>query len=228
VVIALAVISVLYGALLAIGQTDVMRLIAYTSISHFGFIVLGIFAMTTTGFAGSTLYMVNHGFTTAALFLIAAMMVNRRGSKRISDFGGWQRITPVLAGSFLVAGLSGLALPGLGAFVAEFLTLVGTFQRYPVPAVIATVGIILAALYILLMYQRMATGPVPESAAGTRDLGAREKWVVAPLIALFLVLGFYPKPALDMINPAVSTTLGYMGVVDPAPVVPVNAEGDAK
>ena len=228
VVIALAVISVLYGALLAIGQTDVMRLIAYTSISHFGFIVLGIFAMTSTGFAGSTLYMVNHGFTTAALFLIAAMMVSRRGSKRISDFGGWQRVTPVLAGSFLVAGLSGLALPGLGAFVAEFLTLVGTFQRYPIPAVIATFGIILAALYILLMYKRMATGPVPESAAGTRDLGSREKWVVAPLIALFLVLGFYPKPALDMINPAVSTTLGYMGVVDPAPIVPVNAEGGAK
>ena len=225
VVIALAVISVLYGALLAIGQTDVMRLIAYTSISHFGFIVLGIFAMTSTGFAGSTLYMVNHGFTTAALFLIAAMMVSRRGSKRISDFGGWQRVTPVLAGSFLVAGLSGLALPGLGAFVAEFLTLVGTFQRYPVPAVIATVGIILAALYILLMYKRMATGPVPESAAGTRDLGSREKWVVAPLIALFLVLGFYPKPALDMINPAVSTTLGLMGVVDPAPIVPSTRKG---
>jgi NADH-quinone oxidoreductase subunit M len=228
VVIALAVISVLYGALLAIGQTDVMRLIAYTSISHFGFIVLGIFAMTSTGFAGSTLYMVNHGFTTAALFLIAAMMVSRRGSKRIADFGGWQRVTPVLAGSFLVAGLSGLALPGLGAFVAEFLTLVGTFQRYPVPAVIATVGIILAALYILLMYKRMATGPVPESAAGTRDLGSREKWVVAPLIALFLVLGFYPKPALDLINPAAATTLGQMGVVDPAPIVPVNAEGGAK
>ena len=95
-------------------------------------------------------------------------------------------------------------------------------------AVIATVGIILAALYILLMYKRMATGPVPDSASGTRDLGSREKWVVAPLIALFLVLGFYPKPALDMINPAVSTTLGYMGVVDPAPIVPVNAEGGAK
>jgi NADH-quinone oxidoreductase subunit M len=223
VVIALAVISVLYGALLAIGQTDIMRLIAYTSISHFGFIVLGIFAMTSTGFAGSTLYMVNHGFTTAALFLTAAMMVSRRGSKRIADFGGWQRVTPVLAGSFLVAGLSGLALPGLGAFVAEFLTLVGTFQRYPVAAVIATVGIILAALYILLTYKRMATGPVPESAAGTLDLGGREKWVVGPLIALFLVLGFYPKPALDLITPAVSTTLGHMGVSDPAPVVPVSA-----
>ena len=98
VVIALAVISVLYGALLAIGQTDVMRLIAYTSISHFGFIVLGIFAMTSTGFAGSTLYMVNHGFTTAALFLIAGHDGQSAGSKRISDFGGWQRVTPVLAG----------------------------------------------------------------------------------------------------------------------------------
>jgi NADH-quinone oxidoreductase subunit M len=137
-------------------------------------------------------------------------------------------VTPVLAGSFLVAGFSGLALPGLGAFVAEFLTLVGTFQRYPVPAVIATIGIILAALYILLMYKRMATGPVPDSATGTRDAGGREKWIIAPLIALFLVLGFYPKPALDLINPAVSTTLGYMGVTDPAPVVPVNAEGSAQ
>ncbi|MEO8829843.1 NADH-quinone oxidoreductase subunit M [Lapillicoccus sp.] len=229
VVIALAVISVLYGALLAIGQTDVMRLIAYTSISHFGFIVLGIFAMTTTGFAGSTLYMVNHGFTTAALFLFAGMLVKRRGSKKIADFGGWQRVTPLLAGAWLVAGLSGLALPGLGAFVAEFLTLVGTFQRYPVPAVLATIGIILAALYILLMYKRMMTGPPPESAAGTSDLSGREKWVVTPLIALFLVLGFYPKPALDIINPAVSVTLKYVGVTDPAPVVPVSvAEGSAK
>jgi NADH-quinone oxidoreductase subunit M len=230
VVIALAVISVLYGALLAIGQTDIMRLIAYTSISHFGFIVLGIFAMTSTGFAGSTLYMVNHGFTTAGLFLAAGMMVSRRGSKRIDDFGGWQKLTPVLAGSFLVAGLSGLALPGLGAFVAEFLTLVGTFQRYPVPAVLATLGIILAALYILVTYKRMAHGPLSESTAGTRDIGAREKWVVGPLIAAFLLLGFYPKPVLDVINPAVSVTLGQMGVSDPAPLVPVPpvAEGGTK
>jgi NADH-quinone oxidoreductase subunit M len=221
VVIVLAVISVLYGALLAIGQTDIMRLISYTSISHFGFIVLGIFAMTTTGGAGATLYMVNHGFTTAALFLFAAMLVNRRGSKRIEDFGGWQRVTPLLAGSFLVAGLSGLALPGLGAFIAEFLTLVGTFQRYQVAAVIATIGIILAALYILLMFKKMMTGPKPDLAEGTPDLGAREKWVVVPLIALFLVLGFYPKPVMDIINPAIRTTLGYVGVTDPASVVTV-------
>ncbi|GAA1892286.1 NADH-quinone oxidoreductase subunit M [Lapillicoccus jejuensis] len=228
VVITLAVISVLYGALLAIGQQDAMRLIAYTSISHFGFIVLGIFAMTTTGGTGATLYMVNHGFTTAALFLVAGMLVSRRGSKRIEDYGGWQRLTPALAGVFLVAGLAGLALPGMGSFLAEITTLIGIFQRYPAPAVIATVGIILAALYILLMYQRMMTGPRPEGLDGTPDLALREKWVVAPIIAIFLVLGFYPKPVTDIVNPAISTTLGYVKVSDPAPVVPGSAEGASK
>jgi NADH-quinone oxidoreductase subunit M len=231
VVLVLAVISILYGALLAIGQTDIMRLIAYTSVSHFGFIVLGIFALTTTGGAGSTLYMLNHGFSTAALFLIGAMLVARRGSKRIPDFGGWQRVTPGLAGVFLVAGLSGLALPGLSSFVSEFLVLVGTFQRYKAVAIISTAGIVLAALYILLMYKRMMTGPRPDlEAAGERvlDITLREKLVVAPLIAAFLVLGFYPKPVLDVLNPAVATTLRYVGVSDPAPAVPTTADGSAK
>jgi NADH-quinone oxidoreductase subunit M len=217
VVLVLAVISILYGALLAIGQTDIMRLIAYTSVSHFGFIVLGIFALTTTGGAGSTLYMLNHGFSTAALFLIGAMLVARRGSKRIPDFGGWQQVTPGLAGVFLVAGLSGLALPGLSSFISEIMVLIGTFQRYPAAAVIATAGIVLAALYILLMYKRMMTGPRPELVTPVRDITRREKFVVAPLIVAFLVLGFYPKPALDMLNPAVSKTLQYVGVTDPAP-----------
>jgi NADH-quinone oxidoreductase subunit M len=226
VVVVLAVISVLYGALLAIGQTDIMRLIAYTSVSHFGFIVLGIFALTTVGGAGSTLYMLNHGFATAALFLIGAMLVARRGSKRIPDFGGWQRVTPGLAGVFLVAGLSGLALPGLASFVSEFLVLLGTFQRYPVAAILGTTGIILAALYILLMYKRMMTGPTPELAEPVPDWNLREKIVVAPLIVAFLFLGFYPKPALDVLNPAVSTTLQFVGVSDPAPTNA--ADGSAK
>ena len=218
VVLALAVISVLYGALLAIGQTDLMRLIAYTSVSHFGFIVLGIFAFTTTGGAGSTLYMLNHGFTTAALFLVGAMLVARRGSKRIPDFGGWQRVTPGLAGVFLVSGLAGLALPGLSPFVSEIMVLVGTFQRYRFPAVVATAGIVLAALYILLMYKRMMTGPKPElEGAAVRDITTREKLVVAPILAVLIVLGFYPKPALDLLNPAVKTTLHHVGVSDPAP-----------
>jgi NADH-quinone oxidoreductase subunit M len=217
VVLALAVISIIYGALLAIGQTDVMRLIAYTSVSHFGFIVLGIFAFTSTGGAGSTLYMLNHGFTTAALFLVAAMLVARRGSKRIPDFGGWQRVTPGLAGVFLFAGLAGLALPGLSPFISEIMVLVGTFERYKLPAVIATTGIILAALYILLMYKRMMTGPKPQLEGPVRDITLREKIVVAPLIAALLVFGFYPKPALDLLNPAVKATLQHVGVTDPAP-----------
>jgi len=229
VVLTLAVVSVLYGALLAIGQTDMMRLIAFTSISHFGFIVLGIFAMTTVGGAGSTLYMVNHAFSTAGLFLIAGFLVSRHGSKRIPDYGGWQRVTPVLAGTFLVAGLSSLALPGLSTFISEFLVLQGTFMRYKAFAVIAALGIVLAALYILLMYQRTMTGPRPEFPEGKtpKDLSSREKWVVAPIIAAFLVLGFFPKPVLDLINPAVESTLQIVGVTDPVPTT-TTASGSAQ
>ena len=227
VVITLAVISVLYGGLLAIGSRDIMRLIAFTSISHFGLIVLGIFAMTSTAGAGSSLYMINHGFATAGLFLIAGFLIARHGSQRIADYGGWQRVTPVLAGTFLVSGLSSLALPGLSSYVSEFLVLTGTFQRYEVAAVIATLGIVLAALYILLMYQRVFTGPRPVFVEGRepRDLGLREKLVVAPIIASFLLLGFYPKPVLDLVNPAVKQTLDLVGVSDPAPT---NASGSAQ
>jgi NADH-quinone oxidoreductase subunit M len=227
VVITLCVIGILYGALLAIGQTDIKRLIAYTSVSHFGFIALGIFAMTSQGQSGSTLYMVNHGFSTAALFLIAGFMISRRGSRLIADYGGVQKVAPMLAGTFLVAGLSSLALPGLSSFVSEFLVLVGTFSRYQTAAVVATGGIILASLYILLMYQRTMTGEPNEHTRSLRDLNIREAWVVAPLIAVILALGFYPKPLLDVINPAVQRTMQQIGQTDPAPVVPA-AEGTSR
>ncbi len=220
VVITLAVVSVIYGALVAIGQRDLKRLIAYTSVSHFGFIVLGVFAFTSTAQSGSVLYMVNHGFSTAALFLVAGMLIARRGSQQIADYGGLQRSTPLLAGAFLVSGLSSLALPGLSSFVSEFLVLVGTFTRYPVAAVVATVGIILASLYILLTYQRMFTGPAREFAAGWRDMNAREAWVVAPLVAVILALGVFPKPVLDVLNPAVGRTMQQTSSQDPAPTVP--------
>ncbi len=203
VIAVFALISIIYGALLAIGQSDLKRLIAYTSISHFGFIVLGIFAMTSYGQSGSALYMVNHGFSTAALFLVAGMLIARRGSSQLDAFGGLQRNTPVLAGAFLLAGLSSLALPGMSSFISEFLVLVGTYTRFPVIAVLATVGIILAALYILIAYQRIFTGPKRDYAASWRDLDRREMWVVAPLVAVILALGFYPKPVLDVLNPAV-------------------------
>jgi len=142
VILVLAVISIIYGAFLAIGAKDIKRLIAYTSISHFGFITMGIFAMTSQGQSGATLYMFNHGFSTAALFLVAGWMISRRGSSTIADFGGLQRVTPVMAGSFFLAGMSSLALPGLSSFLSEFLVLVGTFTRYPVHAIIATFGIV--------------------------------------------------------------------------------------
>src|SRR5580693_3967830 len=201
-VIVLSVIGVLYGAIVAIGQADMKRLIAYTSVSHMGLITLGIFAMTSQGQTGATLYMVNHGFATGALFIIAGFMVARRRSHLISDYGGVQKVAPVLAGTFLVAGLAGLALPGLSTFVSEFLVLVGTFTRYEVAAALATAGIILAAIYILWMYQRTMTGPVRPELAAMKDLKGREVWAVAPLIALIIALGVYPKPIIDIINPA--------------------------
>lgn len=216
-IVGLAVAGVLYGAILAIGQTDVMRLIAYTSISHFGFIIAGIFAMTSQGQSGSTLYMVNHGISTAALFLIAGFLVSRRGSRRIADYGGVQQVAPVLAGTFLVAAMATLSLPGLAPFISEFLVLIGTFTRYPVFAAIAALGLVLSAVYMLWLYQRMMTGPVREGNARLTDLLPRELAVVAPLVALLLILGFYPKPVLDVINPAVGHTLTTIHQTDPAP-----------
>lgn len=218
-VVTLAVVGIIYGAVLAIGQTDVMRLIAYTSISHFGFIIVGIFAMTTQGQSGSALYMVNHGISTAALFLIAGFLVSRRGTRVIAAYGGVQKVAPVLAGTFLVAGLATLSLPGLAPFISEFLVLIGTFTRYPVAAVLAALALVLSAVYVLWMYQRMMTGPVTRGNEHIPDLRPRELLVVAPLVALLVVLGVYPKPALDVINPAVEHTMTAINQTDPAPTV---------
>ncbi|NKY57956.1 NADH-quinone oxidoreductase subunit M [Nocardia flavorosea] len=223
-VIALAVIGILYGALLAIGQTDVMRLIAYTSISHFGFIVLGIFAMTSQSQTGATLYMVNHGISTAALFLVAGFLVSRRGSRLIADYGGVQKVAPVLAGTFFIAGLATLSLPGLAPFVSEFLVLIGTFSRYQLAAILATGALVLAAIYVLWLYQRMMTGPVAKGNEGIHDLVPRELVVVVPLVGALIFLGVYPKPVLDFIDPAVHQTLTTIGSVDPPPPVPVQPE----
>ena len=216
VIIVLAIISILYGAFLAIGQKDINSLIAFTSISHFGFITLGIFVMTSQGLTGATLYMVNHGISTAALFLTAGWMVQRRKSSAIEDFGGLQRVTPVLAWSFFIAGLSALALPGLSSFVSEFLVLIGSFAKYPVAAIFGTTGIVLAALYVLIVVQRVNHGEVKSGNEGMADLNLREKISIAPVIALLVVLGFFPKPLIDVINPASNTVMQHAGVVDPA------------
>jgi NADH-quinone oxidoreductase subunit M len=167
--------------------------------------------------------MVNHGISTAALFLIAGFLVSRRGSRAIADFGGVQKVAPVLAGTFLVAGLASLAMPGMGPFVSELLVLLGTYTRYPAFAVIAALSLVLSAVYVLWAYQRMMTGPVTAGNETLPDLRARELLVVAPLIALLVGLGIYPKIALDVINPAVDDTLSSIHQSDPAPEL--TAEG---
>jgi NADH-quinone oxidoreductase subunit M len=224
-IITLAVIGTLYGAIVAIGQAGLKRLMGYVSISHFGLITLGIFALTSQGLSGATLYMVNHAFITGALFILVGFLIIRRGSDRIADFGGVQQVAPVLAGLFLISGLAGLSLPGLSSFVSEFLVLIGTFTRYKVAATFATVNIVLAAVYILWMYQRVAGGPIRDQVAGMVDLRWREVLAVAPLVVLIIGVGVYPKPVLDIINPAVKVTMAQVHVTDPVPAHPAPSPG---
>ncbi|WP_069853214.1 NADH-quinone oxidoreductase subunit M [Actinoalloteichus hymeniacidonis] len=239
VILVLAVAGVLYGSLLAVGQSDMKRFVAYTSVAHFGFIALGIFAFSSQAQSGAVLYMVNHGISTGMLFLVVGMVIARGGSRLIQDYGGMSRVTPVLAGLFLVAGLSSLALPGTNSFVSEFLVLIGSFPREPVYTVLAAIGMILAALYVLWVYQRIMQGPLRGDAltglAGgpgaavdptseslltkikskVPDLSAREVGVLAPLVVLIVVLGFYPAPVLEVITPSVEATMTEVGLSDP-------------
>ena len=217
-VLVLSVIGVLYAAFLAMGQRDMKRLVAYTSVAHFGFIGLGIFAFTTQGGTGAVLYMVNHGLSTGALFIVVGFLIVRGKSRLVGDYSGTSAVTPRLGGMFLLAGLSALALPGMSTFISEFLVLVGTFTRHRAFAIVATTGIVLAALYVLLLYQRTMQGVVIDKVRGFRDLSAREILAVGPLIALIIVLGFYPKPLTDMINPAVKATLSDVHQSDPTPI----------
>jgi NADH-quinone oxidoreductase subunit M len=220
VVLVLATISILYGAILAIGSRDIMRFIAYTSISHFGFIVLGIFAFTSQSLTGSSLYMLNHGLATAALFVMAGYLIKRRGSRDMNAYRGVDQVAPVLAGLLLFAGLNTLSLPGLGSFVSEFMVLAGTFGRHPAYAVISTLAIVLAALYILIMYQRTMTGPASEEVKEkVTELNGRERLAMAPLVLLILLLGIFPKPMLSIIEPSTQATMQHVGVTDPEPRV---------
>jgi NADH-quinone oxidoreductase subunit M len=216
-VLILSVIGILYAAFLAIGQRDMKRLVAYTSVAHFGFIGLGIFAFTTQGGSGAVLYMVNHALSTGALFIVVGLLIARGKSRNVDDYGGAAKVTPILAGLFLLAGLSALALPGMSTFVSEFLVLVGTFTRHKGLAVLATTGIVLAAIYVLYLYQRTFQGTVSEKVKKFRDVNVREVFAVAPLIALIIFLGVYPKPVLDVINPAITATLHDVHKTDPVP-----------
>jgi NADH-quinone oxidoreductase subunit M len=227
----LGVIGIVYGSLVAMAQKDVKRLVAYTSVAHLGFIVLGIFAFTRQGGSGGVLYMVNHGLSTGALFLVIGFLYERRHTRLIEEYGGIQSVAPLLAASFLVAGLSSLALPGLNGFVSEFLVLVGTFARHRVLGVVATFGIVLAALYILIAYQRTMTGPIThEENRSMPDLSLREKVVIAPVLVAIVALGVYPRPVLALVEKPVDRILDRVNRRDPAPAIaePTGADADVE
>jgi NADH-quinone oxidoreductase subunit M len=189
----LAVIGVVYGAWVSTVQPDMKKLVAYSSVSHLGFVMLGIFTLNQQGLVGGIIQMVNHGLSTGALFLMVGMIYERRHSRLIADFGGLWRVVPAFSALFLVVALSSLGLPGLNGFVGEFLILVGVFQRSPWLAAVATTGIIFAAVYLLWMYQRVIFGAVTHEAnKSLRDLTTREWAVLVPVVALIVWIGVYP------------------------------------
>lgn len=204
----LAVIGVIYGAMVAFAQTDVKRLVAYSSVSHMGFVMLGIFALTPQALSGSVLQMVNHGISTGALFLIVGMLYERRHTRLLADFGGLWKILPVLAALSLVVTLSSAALPGTNGFVGEFTILTGAFSSIvlasPWFAGVAAVGVILAALYLLTMFEKVFLGPVTiEENRSLKDLSWREILTLVPLIILIFWIGLFPAPFYALINPAI-------------------------
>jgi NADH-quinone oxidoreductase subunit M len=205
---AIGVVGIVYGAAVAIVQPDVKRLVAYSSVSHLGFIILGIFALTSQGLQGGVILMVSHGLTTGALFFLIGMIYERRHTRQISDYGGLASVMPIFAGIFLFMAFASAGLPGLSGFVGELSVLVGSYLSLPALAVIAGFGVVLAAVYLLWAYERMFTGPLdkPEN-TGLRDLGLREIAIVVPLVGLVIAIGVYPKPVLDRVEPSVEVIL---------------------
>lgn len=231
VVVALALVSIVYGALLAIGQDDLLRLVGLTSLSHFGFIVLGIFVLTDQGHTGAILYMVNHGIATAALFLVAGYAIRRAGTASIREMGGMEKAAPVLAGLFLVAGMATLGLPGLSPFVSELLVMVAAFDHAWWAGAIAVTGIVLAAIYVLWAYQRAMTGPGVAGAGRIEDLDRREIGTLVPLVVALVGFGFFPGVLTSVIEPTTETVLTHVvengGPPDDGPTVTAESrEGD--
>jgi NADH-quinone oxidoreductase subunit M len=218
-IVALAVIGIVYGALVATVQPDLKKLVAYSSVSHLGFVMLGLFALTPTAVAGSVYQMLNHGLSTGGLFLLVGMIYERRHTRLIAEFGGLWTAMPVFAAFFLLVMLASVGLPGLNGFVGEFLILLGAFGHWPWATAIATSGVVLGALYLLWMYQRVIFGPLdnPENARLV-DLDRREIAVLAPIVCLCFVMGLFPTPFLRRMQPSIDMVLAR---VQPAPAAVV-------
>jgi len=200
-IIALSVIGIIYGALVAMVQTDVKKLVAYSSVSHLGFVMLGLFALNPQGIQGSVLQMVNHGLSTGALFLAVGILYERRHTREISEFGGVTKAMPVFSALFLIICLSSLGLPGLNGFIGEFLILLGAFRAHPWVAGLSATGVILGAVYLLWMFQRVMFGPVTkEENRALPDLTRRELWVLAPIIVFIVWIGVYPNTFLRFLD----------------------------
>jgi NADH-quinone oxidoreductase subunit M len=214
---ALAIIGILYGALVALAQKDVKSLVAYSSVAHLGFVMLGIFALNAQGIAGATLQMVNHGLSTGALFLLVGMLYNRRHTRLLADFGGLWKQVPLYGMLFVIVALSSAGLPGLNGFVGEFNILLAAFQANKAFAIIGTLGVILAAWYLLWAVRQMLHGPLtkPENAA-VKDLGWRETLTLAPIVILFFVIGLFPNLFFDKINPSAEAVVKTLNAQRPA------------
>jgi NADH-quinone oxidoreductase subunit M len=210
ILLVVAVIGITYGAIVAAMQPNLKRIIAYSSIAHLGFVVLGTFAFTQQGVAGGLFTMLSHGLTTGALFLLVGMLYERRHTYAINDYRGLWKVVPVFGGLFVATTFASIGLPGFSGFVGEFLALLGSFLTNRWYAVVAATGVILAAVYLLWAVQRAFTGVPDEANEATADIGFRELCTVVPLLGLSLFLGFYPKPVLDRIAPDVKELVTHV------------------
>jgi NADH-quinone oxidoreductase subunit M len=210
VLFTLAVIGIIYGAIAATMQRDLKRLVAYSSVAHLGFIVLGTFALSSQAVTGAVIQMVNHGVSTGALFLMVGMIYERRHTREIAELRGIQHVAPIFAGVFTVVMLSSVGLPGLNGFVGEFLILIGSFESARWWTVVATVGVVLAALYLLWAYQRVFHGEPDEANSSFKELNAKEGMLMAVFVAIILFTGIYPKPMLERIEPSVNSFIEHV------------------
>ncbi|MCJ7832254.1 MAG: NADH-quinone oxidoreductase subunit M [Actinobacteria bacterium] len=217
----LAAIGIVYGALVAMMQPDIKRLVAYSSVSHLGFVVIGIFAFTSMGMSGGIMQMINHGLSTGGLFLCIGMLYERTHTRRLDEMGGLAKTMPKLTGVFLVVVLSSIGLPGLNNFVGEFMVIIGTFVENNIYGAIAATGALLAAIYLLWPFQRIFYGPLNQAHAHHPDMSKREWTYMAPVLGLMLVVGLFPNLMLDSINPSVDLVLER---VQPAEVRVVKVE----